>query len=63
MSTALRAHKTVRRMPRTLRALNALAALAALASAVAVLGSNLADPAYHAHYRDAYWFVLLYGAF
>ncbi|MGH7895612.1 MAG: hypothetical protein ACREQL_13155 [Candidatus Binatia bacterium] len=50
-------------MPRTLRALNALTALATLASAVAVLGSNLTDPAYHAHYRDAYWFVVLYGAF
>jgi len=50
-------------MPRTLRVLNVLGALLALASAFAVLASNLVDPAYRAHYRDALWFVVLYAAF
>jgi hypothetical protein len=49
--------------PRTLRALNLVAAATTLASGLAVLGSNLVDPVYRAHYRDALWFVLAYLAF
>lgn len=50
-------------MSRTLRLLNLLAAALCLASALAVLGSNLVDPAYRAHYRDALWLVVAYVAF
>jgi hypothetical protein len=50
-------------MPTTLRLLNILAAAVSLASALAVLFSNLVDPAYRVHYRDAVWFVALYVAF
>ncbi len=50
-------------MPRTIQVLNVVAALVALASGVAVLGSNLFDAAYRAHYHDAYWFVLAYIGF
>jgi hypothetical protein len=44
------------------RVLNALAALVTLASALAVLVSDVVDPAYRAHYRDALWFVAGYTA-
>jgi hypothetical protein len=47
----------------TLRILNAFGATVCLASALAVLGGNLADPGYRAHYRDAIWYVLAYAAF
>jgi hypothetical protein len=50
-------------MSRTLRVLNLLGAALCLASALAVLVSNLVDPAYRAHYRDALWFVVAYIAF
>ncbi len=44
------------------RFLNAAVALATLASAVVVLVSDVTDPAYRAHYRDAIWFVAAYCA-
>jgi hypothetical protein len=50
-------------MPRTLRLLNLLGAALSLASALAVLASNLADPAYRALHGDALWFVVLYVGF
>src|SRR5262245_49052385 len=50
-------------LTRGLRVLNVLTAVPPLASALAVLGSNLLDPAYRTHYRDAPWFVVLYVAF
>jgi hypothetical protein len=50
-------------MPKTLRALNVLGAVLSLASALAVLVSNLIDPSYRAHYRDALWLVVAYVAF
>jgi acyl-CoA synthetase (AMP-forming)/AMP-acid ligase II len=37
-------------------------ALVTLLSALAVLGSNLLDPNYRLHFRDALWFVLAYTA-
>jgi lysylphosphatidylglycerol synthetase-like protein (DUF2156 family) len=45
------------------RILNAFSAAVCLASALAVLGGNLTDPGYRAHYRDAIWFVLAYAGF
>jgi len=39
------------------------AAAVCLASALAVLGSTLADSGYRAHYQDAVWLVLAYAAF
>lgn len=51
------------RLSLTLRILNAFGAAVCLASALAVLGANLADPGYRAHYRDAIWYVLAYAAF
>jgi hypothetical protein len=50
-------------MPKTLRVLNVLGAVLSLASALAVLASNLVDPAYRTHYRDALWLVVAYVAF
>lgn len=49
-------------MRRAFRWLNAAVALVTLASAVAVLVSDLTDPGYRAHYRDALWFVGAYVA-
>ena len=62
-SAADDATATVPRLSLPLRMLNAFAAAVCLASALAVLVSNLADPAYRAHYRDAIWFVVGYAAF
>lgn len=50
-------------MSRTLRAVNVVTAAVTAASGLAVLGSNLLDPAYRAHYRDAYALVLAYVGF
>jgi hypothetical protein len=47
---------------RTLLIVNVLVALATLASALAVLVSDVVDPGYRAHYRDALWFVAVYVA-
>ena len=55
--------ETPPRLSLALRAFNVLGAVVCLASALAVLASNVVDPAYRAHYRDAWWFVLLYAAF
>jgi hypothetical protein len=54
---------TAPRLSLVLRILNVLGAILCLASALAVLTSNVLDPAYRAHYRDAWWFVVLYAAF
>lgn len=51
-----------RRVRLAFRVLNALVALATLASALAVLVSDVVDPGYRAHYRDALWFVGAYTA-
>ena len=51
------------RLSLAFRIANAFGATVCLASALAVLGGNLADPGYRAHYRDALWFVLAYAAF
>jgi hypothetical protein len=50
-------------MPRTLRLVNVVTAAVTLASALAVLGSNLLDPAYRAANRDSLGFVVAYAAF
>jgi len=47
----------------SLRIVNLLTAATSLASALAVLASNLHDPGYRAHYRDALWLVVAYAAF
>jgi hypothetical protein len=49
------------RMPRALRVLNVLTGMASLASGLAVLGSDLFNPAYP--YRDSIAFVLAYCSF
>ena len=54
---------TAPRLSLAFRVANAFGAAVCLASALAVLGGNLADPGYRAHYRDALWFVLAYAAF
>jgi hypothetical protein len=51
------------RLSLSLRIVNAFAAAVCLASALAVLGGNLSDPGYRAHYRDAIPYVLAYAAF
>lgn len=63
MSTEERARKTLPRMPRTFRWLNVLAAVVSLASGVAVLLSNLLDPAYRTHFGDRLWVVAAYLGF
>ena len=50
-------------LPRTLRVLNVVAAAVTLASALAVLASNLLDPAYRAANHDSLAFVVAYAAF
>jgi hypothetical protein len=50
-------------MPRTFRVLNVLTAVVSLASGVAVLLSNVLDPAYRAHFADRLWLVVAYIGF